>query len=188
MAALACVIAVNKKHSLDATYNFGMLRSLSEFTLGIVLHQLYDKKIGENLLKKDISFFITVCLILTVMHYSWIDILIIPCFTCLILAAAYNRQSVQNLLRKRPMVFLGEISFSLYMTQAFWLNIYLVSLHVWADTFPGQDLSLKVKLFWLIIILAANILSAVFTHRYVEIPARNWIKKKTLQPVMAKLA
>lgn len=179
-AALAFIIKVSDKHTLDVTYDYGSLRCLAEFSLGIILYHIYQNNAGKQWLRRDISFIGASVLTAVLLHGTLSDLFIVPSFGLLILCAAFNSNGVKKALGLKPLRLLGNISYSVYMMQAVWLNIYLMILDTWVVNNPGHILDRHVLFLGVAILLATNLLSAMCTYYYVEIPARKWLRKKTI--------
>jgi peptidoglycan/LPS O-acetylase OafA/YrhL len=171
------LITLHETHSLNITYDFGILRCLFEFVIGIGLYQLYRARTWEGLLSSTIGFMIAVVLALLVLHSPISDLWILPAFSLLILCTAYNRGTVQRLLNTRPLQFLGDISYSVYMMQALWLFMFWALFGAYKTENNIQDIALEMKLIWLFGLLLVNILSAALTYHYIEIPSREKLRK-----------
>jgi peptidoglycan/LPS O-acetylase OafA/YrhL len=95
------------------------------------------------------------------------DIMLIPALLVLI---AYFLRSQENwasrLLSARPLVFLGEISFSIYLVQVFTISLYRL---------PGHGAGWMGGVFGC---LAMTIILAAVGHLLIEKPARRWILSK----------
>jgi peptidoglycan/LPS O-acetylase OafA/YrhL len=88
----------------------------------------------------------------------------VPLALLIAAAAAADREGRRSVLRTRPMVWLGEISFAFYMTH--FLVIYyghrlLGATGSWSD--PG---AVGVT----VLFLAGSVLAAALLHRFVEVP------------------
>lgn len=153
---------------------FGLPRILPEFMIGIGLYLFslrYSLKFcGEILLG--------VCLLLFMAGLlldsgDWIAV---PVFATMIYATAeQSRTGRQGFLFDRSSVYLGEISYSLYMIQYPFMFIVF-------DTFLEQGLGAEENSkLWSYVWAAAPlimVLLAMAMHKYVETPCRHWIVRR----------
>jgi len=87
-------------------------------------------------------------------------------FAAVVAIFASSKGPVAWLLSRRPMVFLGEISFSLYM-------IHQIVISVWVVNFAG--VTQPPTWLSLVSILGISGLSSWCLYRLVELPAKDWI-------------
>ncbi|WP_128546858.1 acyltransferase family protein [Larkinella soli] len=178
MAGLGLLIGSHPKHLIDLTWGLGQFRCLFEFTIGIVLYQLYRRRMVRDLLRSDLSFLVSVAACLYALHRSGSDLWLIPAFGGLLLSAAANQGIGRRWLTVKPLRYLGDISYSVYMMQSLWLNLYLIGLLVWGRTHDPSAIPEWVKLLLMAGVVAGTLLSASLTHRFVEIPGRRWLQSK----------
>lgn len=105
--------------SMDITYGNGWIRCLFSFTLGLALCPLSQQLRGYL---QPVWFEATAIVvgILTVvgLHMEMSEFLFVPLSAFGILALSYSQGPVTRLLQSAPLVYLGEISFSVYMWHA----------------------------------------------------------------------
>jgi len=181
IGGLCAILILNKKGDLNVTYDMGILRCISEFLLGILTYQTYRISIGKKWFGSDVFFVLIMTLMLLNLHLNINDIWIIPCFIFLILAAAHNRGGARSILKKEVFNFLGEISYSVYLTQGIWLSLYWMGMDSWIQSHSIELVGKDTLFFILTWLLIANVASAVLTYRYIEIPARNWLRNIRLK-------
>ena len=100
-------------------------------------------------------------------------VLAAPLYGLAILGLAYQRDAVAWLMALRPLVYLGEASYSLYMTHA------IVQRYVW-EYIPSTDYvadSLAVRAFLLVSYALLLTGMAVLTYELVEQPSRNLMRR-----------
>lgn len=175
------LITLHEKHTLDITYDFGILRCLFSFVIGMGLYQLYKAGTCEGLLDSTTGFLMGVVLVLLALHSPISDLWILPAFSLLILSTAYNKGKVQDFLNTRPLQYLGNISYSVYMMQALWLFMFWALFGAYKTQNNIQDIAMGMKLVWLFGILLLNILSAALTYHFIEIPSREKLRKAMAQ-------
>lgn len=152
------------------TYDFAMLRILPEFMLGIALYHFsldwdLDRRSGAWLLAA------TLLALLAITH---LDLGAYP--AVLIIAflifgtASLERQGGVRFLRHPALVYLGETSYSLYMTHAIVFIVYFKALKL----LLGGDFAGWV---WYLgpVALVAAFVTASAAHHLIEVPARHWL-------------
>lgn len=179
LAGLAVLEWLHPSGSLHITADLGVLRCLFGFTLGVAVYQLYRTGWCAGVLRRDLAFAAVAIAILGLLHRSPADVLILPAFALLLLASATNDGHVRTLLNARPMRYLGEISYSIYMVQAFWIVLlWTVLLHTGqVDSLGNFGTSPLERSGLLLLLLALIVTSSGLTYRYLECPARDWFRR-----------
>jgi peptidoglycan/LPS O-acetylase OafA/YrhL len=106
--------------------------------------------------------------------------LLAPVFAALILGLAM-RPSWMSWMEFKPLVVLGNASYSLYLLHSFVLSSYFTPLGVLRSPGPVG---------WIIGLLLPFLI-ALFVYRFIEEPARRWLRPKAISPptrVMAQPA
>ncbi|MBP2301005.1 acyltransferase family protein [Azospirillum picis] len=96
-----------------------LLRCLPEFLLGTLLYSAYRCGLATSLLSRDATAAGLALAILLLLHLNGPDLLAVPLFALLILAAVANRGRTARMLNIRPLVWLGDVSYSLYLLHGF---------------------------------------------------------------------
>lgn len=163
--------------NLDITFNYGFVRCLCEFVIGLGLYRLYQRRLLARLLARDILLGVLTLIILVIFHWRLPDLLVVPVFCVLILAAAYNQTRVARLLNLRWLQYLGDISYSVYLVHGIWFMVFWFA-------FPFLKLQLGDALLaplwaWLyaLVFVLLTLGSAHFTHRYIELAGRRWLNR-----------
>ncbi|MEZ4811180.1 MAG: acyltransferase [Allomuricauda sp.] len=176
-AILGGIVHFNVKHSLDVTFDWGIFRCFAEFTLGILVYNLYRKSFFKKWLAKDLFFLAMALMTLFGLHIKINDVFIIPCFALIILTAAHNRGKVQQMMKWPPAQFLGEISYSIYMMQGLWLSLYWMGLDSWLMDRPGLIPDTWTLVPLVMSLLFVNIVSAAWSYQNIEIPFQQKLRK-----------
>ncbi|MEM0950964.1 MAG: acyltransferase [Cyanobacteria bacterium P01_H01_bin.74] len=179
MAVLPLIAFLTGHSSLDITYDYGFLRCLPEFSAGIVLYRLYQLKIGSSLLATNQFLSVLVIFTLFLMHVGVIDWALIPFFGLSILSLAHNdtvieKGGLSQILGLKPFHFIGEISYSIYLTH---MAVFVVCFKLFAKlthTNPA-DLSLNSALFVCVLMTGIIIFISTLTYRCIEAPLRKMI-------------
>jgi peptidoglycan/LPS O-acetylase OafA/YrhL len=87
-----------------------------------------------------------------------------------------NAGRVAPILNAGPLVWLGDISYSLYLAHGF-VQFLTTELLVSAGFQNTKNLSYASSLWLLLAMLGATLLMAAFTHREVEIVGRSRLRK-----------
>lgn len=96
-----------------------LLRCLPEFLLGSLLYSAYRGGLASRLLSGDLALAGLALAILLLLHLGGPDLMAVPLFALLILAAVANRGRAAAALNVRPLVWLGDVSYSLYLIHGF---------------------------------------------------------------------
>ena len=114
-------------------------------------------------------------------------------FALVVLVFAFEAGTASALLRLRPLVFLGTISYSIYMTHVFigerLFNAGSALAKLWhVDPFThreinGHDFYFLGTRLWhgdmvYLVYLAMVIAVSYFTYRWIERPAREWVRNR----------
>lgn len=174
---LMAIVQFNVKHSLDTTFDWGIFRCFAEFTLGILVYNLYQKGFLKRWLSKDVFFSVMTLVTLFGLHIKINDVWIIPCFVLVILTVAHNHGRVRKIMGWPPAQYLGKISYSIYMMQGLWLSLYWMGLDTWLTDRPGivPDTWSLVSL--VVSLLFVNIVSAAWSYHNIEIPMQRKLRK-----------
>jgi peptidoglycan/LPS O-acetylase OafA/YrhL len=178
VAAAILSIMVYWKGNLDITFDYGWVRCVAEFSLGAVLYQMYQKRLGKDALSKSISFLCAFGFIVLIFHFSWNDLFIIPTFCLLLLATAYNNGAVKTILETRIFKYIGDISYSIYMMHGVWFMVFWYCLPYLKSNYGIETLTLGMKVLFVMLFMGLTFLSAHFTYHFVEVKSRKWLKKR----------
>ena len=124
-------LAQTSGHGLDITFDFGILRGMADFAIGVGLAMLFRAAHARGLGEMPESAFtaaqISVAAIFLIAIYNsgWShrpsDFWVVPPMTALILTISFDRGILARALQTKPLLLLGEWSFAIYMGQTTWL-------------------------------------------------------------------
>jgi peptidoglycan/LPS O-acetylase OafA/YrhL len=158
----------------DATVHWGALRIGGLFACGALLFRMRELGVGSDLPWEAVAPLALLAGIgLTQLDGSAAAAGIVSCCGLLVYAVAHERGSVAAVLASRPVVYLGEISYSIYLMH--WVCL-MVLQHVLPRPFAGLPAPWSAVLglaLYLAVILAA---SAASFHG-VEQPARRALRR-----------
>ena len=179
LLGLLNLLALTNGGRLALHHDWGAVRCLLEFSLGILVHEAYRRRSLDSLLRSDAAFALTLSWILFAMGQWLRDILIVPVFAALVLCAARNEGLVKRAFATRPLRHLGEISYSIYMVN---ILIFQVVHFAWSAVGWGVfGANLSVGASWMVWLAAMGLVVAVShaSHRWIESPARAWLRCRT---------
>ena len=177
LAGLFLLTQYGGNGNLDYTLDFGTLRCLFEFTLGLGIYQVYKKvKDSNTFWKSDWAFYISIIGAYLFLHMNIHDLFVIIFFGGIILSASLNTGIPYRILNIKPLRFLGDISYSVYLLQLFWLFLFLSYKNVNFEKGIIPDMTTKLVI--LGILLALLIVNSYLTYRFLEIPAQRYLRKK----------
>jgi peptidoglycan/LPS O-acetylase OafA/YrhL len=92
-----------------------LLRCLPEFTLGMLMYSLYSSGRIQNWLASDAAAIGLSAALLILLQIGVSDFLTVVVFALFILAAVANQGRVTRVLNAMPLLWLGDLSYSLYL-------------------------------------------------------------------------
>jgi len=111
------------------------------------------------------------------LHIAAPDLGIITLLPLLILAAVRNTGYCARLLNSRPLLWLGDISYSLYLLH--WFVLFLVTEVV--RRLAGIDfvtLTLGTSLSLIAAMIGLSLVLAAFSFRFIEVRGRRWLRRR----------
>lgn len=169
------------RDTLDVTFDFGAVRCLGGFLLGLGVYRIHRAGPPLAPLVSDLLALTAAAGLLLVMHFDATDLLAVPLFCLLVPALGGSRGTVHRLMAAPVLQYLGRISYSIYLVHG------LVFLACWyAAPALGWRFDRHVDA-WAFAagFLAVTIASAAVTHRFVELPGRRLARRRSTRPVPA---
>lgn len=149
----------------------------NEFLIGNLAGLFFIEKLQNK--RGNYSFFIILLILLLIVlfkfpfgleyHNGLLSILFVP----LIFLVSLNKDKLNDILNRKALIFLGEISFGIYILQRpVWklLATHLLEKYLRLDKVEDFTLIFFIRFSFLIFI-------ASLSYIYFETPIRNWIKK-----------
>jgi peptidoglycan/LPS O-acetylase OafA/YrhL len=159
--------------NMDQAALYAPLRIAGEFTCGMCLHAIFrrgDQKFRHSGAVADLAF---AALILCVAFRQ--SFLAVLCMPLIVLGLAYGRGRLAKILAAPALVYVGEISYSLYMVHRFTMGIVFTPF---AMTPLAHSLPAVARNSVLVLSLVAVAGVAYLMHEYVEMPARSWLRAR----------
>ena len=173
-AGLVALVMALPDRNLDITYNYGFVRCLCEFVIGLSVYQAYRAGVAPWV-ASDLVVLILLVAIAAIFHFKAQDLLVVPLFAALILAAAGNRGVFHGLMKAAPWQYLGRISYSLYLVHGVVFSACWFLMPWFTAHFGIVALSLTEKLAYAASFAGGTLAMASITYHYVERPSRLWL-------------
>jgi peptidoglycan/LPS O-acetylase OafA/YrhL len=174
-AAIACVLFAEISHGgldcWDGQTCGPMLRCLGGFTLGVGLWRLSRWPPAVRLAASPLTGWAVGAGLAAGLFLDAPDLLMYTGFPAMVLCLACAREGPVSLFAARPAVWLGEISYALYLLHIFLLHPLDQARAAFALLLPTPASDIAASLGILALALAA----AEIAHRLVERPARAWL-------------
>ena len=152
-----------------------LLRCVPEFLLGSLLYAAFERQSWRWLAKRDSALVGLVVALLLLLHLGISDFLVILLFPVLILAAVANQGRAAALLNTAPLVWLGELSYALYLFHGL-VQFVTTQLLSAAGHDSRDDLTLAASLAIMATMLAASLVCAAYAHRGIETAGRRRLR------------
>jgi peptidoglycan/LPS O-acetylase OafA/YrhL len=182
--ALGCAAGLMfLKGHINASHDFGVLRCLCGFSVGVLAWEVFRRwnaDVPKGTRAEAFAAGASLCFV-AVAGESAASLLAPVVFAAVVLVFAREAGALSALLRSRIFLWLGTLSYSIYMVH-FFLAHRMVELLTLARErgFPGaQHLGVDrwagdaVILAYMVLVIAVSAL----TYRFVEVPARDWFRR-----------
>ena len=164
--------------NLDMTYDFGFVRCLCEFIIGIVVYRSYCSQFFKQTLSTDTAISILLFAIVSCFYFRLNDILSIPVFAFLVLCAAYNRGYIMVILESSLPRYLGKVSYSIYMVHGLVFHLFWYGFPYLTREYGLVKLSTLDKLLYVVCFIGLTLALSHVMHIYVEVHCRRWLNNR----------
>jgi peptidoglycan/LPS O-acetylase OafA/YrhL len=178
IAAVVCVallVEIAVDHTIfshdDQRWGWGaLIRALPEFTVGIFTYRAYSERLFRTIWEKDTTLIAIMAVIIGALLVGISDGPIVILLLALLLASVCNSGRMAGILNVKPLRWLGEVSYSVYIFQ-------MVPL-MFAATIAGElvDHGFGGVRFQAIAALLA-LGSGALVHRCVDLPVRAALRR-----------
>ena len=170
--------------SINVAYQYGFLRCMLGFIIGMMVYAGYREDWGRNWLGSGTIFLLLALGLGACLHYAVPDVFTLVFIPFLLLSAAYGSPRLNALFWTNPLQKLGDWSYSIYLTHQPLMNIigtimaYLNPPDPTAA--PGPPPLPDQLTGWLIclVFIVITLLVSYMTYRFIEVPARKWINER----------
>lgn len=181
VASLSLVEAQTLKQ-LDLTGYLGLLRCVIEFSMGIMLSKgIYNSNFCQKWLANSIAQLALCFALLLTLHLDDLDVLSVLLMALIIASVSMGNSQFNRVLSHPWLVYLGKISYSIYMVH--WLIFTFIKVvgRQMFDTDIKYITSLSsltsISLICIVLVLLASIIS----FHFIEEPLRKWLPSKLIQ-------
>ena len=167
--------------SINVAYQFGFLRCLCGFVLGMMMYQGFTNNWGKKILANGYTMGITALALFTSMHFGLPDVISVSFLPFLLLSAAYGSKSIDKLFAIKALQRLGDWSFSIYLVhQPLMFTIFSLMAYFNPADPKNAPPAPSMLITWCIcmVFIVITLLVSSFMYRFWELPARRWINKK----------
>jgi peptidoglycan/LPS O-acetylase OafA/YrhL len=177
VAALLVVLAIVTRDNFDQWDGpLTLLRCLPEFVLGTLLYCAYRKIPRGNFVGRDVVGFVTLVVLVVCLHINAPDLLVTGLFAVLVLAAVANSGNFSRLANAAPLIWLGDISYSLYLLHGF-VQFVVERLLGYFGIQHAGELTGERSIALLVLMVAACLIAAHATYFCVEIGCRQYLRQ-----------
>jgi len=167
-------------HNLNTTFDYGYLRGIAGFVIGMLICQLYHREGVRALFGSDRASVVIGLLVIAALHFAINDALVVFLFAALVLNFAVNNGTLHRVCNNRMLQYLGDISYSIYLMQIFPQEPFS---HGWR--LPGVTGTARGKfnidfphgLLYCAIYLVLLVALASITYYVIERPCRKFINR-----------
>jgi peptidoglycan/LPS O-acetylase OafA/YrhL len=193
-------IARETTTGMNVTYNFGMLRSIIGFSLGVIVFAAW-KKSEIYQVDKWLAFVIEILSILFVLFFvsavAQSNYSLFAPFVFAIVVFVFARESgpISSFLKHKVFIALGVLSYSIYLVHLL-IERKLLGLANYIEAMSGQQLIKKVPFqgqtidwlgtnvtegnLWTVFYLVIVVGFSALTYRCIEVPCRLWFRNQAL--------
>lgn len=172
-----------KPDDLHLSYGLSPLRCLAAFMIGqaICLHRDFWERLPDAMLA--LLQLAALASAFAVMALPVSDVFVIPPFALLVAATWPDRGWLCVLLKLRPLQYLGDISYSIYLMH--WWSLMAVNM-LFPYTIARLHLPYALEQgAWMIAVPLCAISAAAFTYHFIELPTRRHFKRRRETAVAA---
>jgi len=165
--AILMILLVLFRHTQDSpTGTFGLIRMIFGFVAGMSMARCYQLLPGATWLGRPVAL-ASFAFIVAALSVRSANMFVVFGFCGLIFALAYQQGPINAALSSRPAMFLGRISFSLYM-----VHYVPLKMSLWLSKTTFADSGLTVRVACLVAVVGICLALAMITHHYVELPSQ----------------
>lgn len=182
LSALTCLsifIHLNAD-KLAATAQGGFVRCVISFVIGMTIYNAFNSGILQRFFSHDSVYLLSLLGAFILMHLGIHDMAIMGFMILLLAASACNTGTVRKVLNCRPLVYLGEISYTIYLMH---MVVKAWFLSVWSALIPvefGTNLDPWESAGTMLVFSVVVIGLSAFVFEFYERPARHIVRRSKL--------
>jgi len=182
---LMCFFAMLKfsAHGLDATYDWGFARGIMGFALGVGAYSLFQLRVVPSGTLAEFGAIAATLVAIAFLHDGKTAYFVLPVFALLVIVFASEKGRFSQWIAIEPLLYVGKISYSLYMTQTLTLTASFAMINWFGARYSlgnhpalWSATGMPVPELLTIAMSMAGIWLAGITYRFVEVPARDYLK------------
>jgi len=167
---------------VDGASVYPILRCLAGFTLGLLLFRISRAPAVRSLMESEFLCALAVCAVLAAWWLHTTDLVIFACMVGLVFGLSFNGSIANRLFGNKPIHYLGEISYSLYLIHPTFISV-AISLTLIVQHRTGIN---WVYPFFAMIGCMLSIKLAEITTRWIEKPGRRLVMNAVARFAPAK--
>ena len=152
-----------------------LLRCMPEFVLGTLLYWVFRAGGNIPLIDRDAAAWIIVAAAILCLHVGAPDILVTVIFAALILVTVRNTGVFAKIANAAPLIWLGDISYSLYLIHGF-IQFVATKLLAAAGVNDHAVLSKSHSLALIVVMIGVCLVAANVSYFGVEIGCRHYLR------------
>ncbi len=149
-----------------------LARCIAGVITGMLVYRVWRRKEGWMAQVAAPVQLTAVVVALAALHQGWSQALVLVAFAALILATADDRGPLARALALRPLLLLGTLSYSLYMTHWIVYRLYWMYGQYAFSDLASRYSAVNVYALKVFILLALTIPLSLLTYHKIELPAR----------------
>ena len=172
--------------TVNVAYQFGFIRCLCGFVLGMMMYQGFKTDWGKKILANGYVFLTAAAGLFLSMHFGLPDVVTISFLPFILLSAAYGSPSINKVLSVKALQKIGDWSFSIYLVhQPLLYTIGSITAYYNPvnpnNPSAGPPPAPSLLVAWAICVgfIALTLFVSSLTYRFWEVPARKWINEKS---------
>lgn len=169
-------------HDLNVTYDYGYIRGIAGFIAGMITYLGFTQQEIVKYFNTDFASILSILTTTLLFHFGANDLVIVISFILLVLTIASNQKGIYQLFQFRPLQYLGDISYSIYLTHG--IAMFLIATPIITNLgyiYKGPG-SLQIPFFTGLWVCALYLLGIVLissvSYRFIERPCRRWLNEK----------
>lgn len=170
--------------TINVSYQYGFLRCLFGFVLGMMVYQYYVEGTAKRLFSNGYALLLFTLGLGVCLHFAVPDVISVAFFPLILLSAAYGSKNMDAFFGTKPLQRIGDWSFSIYLVhQPLLYTIgtimsYLNPPNPNAPAGPPPPMDMLTGWMICLVFVAFTLLVSFLTYRFVEVPARKWINAR----------
>lgn len=159
---------------LNVTYDYGFVRCFLGFLFGMLLYELYIIQWFQKYLSKSFAIFLGTLALFIILGQNVSDLFPILLMAVIVLMGAYATGASEKFLNLKPLQFLGDISYSMYLVHIpllFFISFLAKKYHPIEIEFNPNVPAWTYCLIFITLVIAISTL----TYEFIEMPMRKKI-------------